>query len=36
MIFIESAKEKIVDINGIFMVPIFDISVPITLLSGEK
>lgn len=36
VIFVESAKESIVDISGISTIPIFDVSIPITLLGGGK
>lgn len=34
--FVESAKERIVDISGISKEPVHDISVSISLLGGEK
>lgn len=36
VIFVDSTKEKVVDISGISTVPVFDISVPITLLGGKE
>ena len=36
VIFVESTREKIIDISGISTVPNFDISVSITLVGGKK
>ena len=36
VVFVESARESIVDISGILKKPVYDVSIPIKLLVGEK
>lgn len=36
VVFVDSERERIVDISGISKKPVYDISVPIKLLGGEK
>lgn len=36
VVFIESARERIVDINGISKKSVYDVSIPIKLLGGER
>lgn len=36
VVFIETARESIVDISGISKKPVYDVSIPIKLLGGER
>lgn len=36
VVFVESARESIVDISGILKKPVYDVSISIKLLVGEK